>query len=275
MRGVVQFRNRRILPQSMAALASPNGLSSTLSRNIGTKPLSATNAAIRRTNTLARHTNIALNSNNNSLSSSSSSPATISTSTFHSSTAKDSNTNSTTTTSTTEENDARNFTSSSTTLTSGTTINTPPSSDKATSFIDRVKAYGVQAMLGKLVTSERFDRVLKDLIVTSINITEGTVECELLINEDIQNTYGTLHGGAIATIVDVVGTMAILTKDPLRAGVSIDLNVTYIAAAKANENIKIIGKVLKTGKRLAFSEVSFYRSKDNTLLATGRHTKAL
>ena len=130
-------------------------------------------------------------------------------------------------------------------------------------------------MLGKLLTSNRFDKVLKDLVVTSINIQEGIVECELIIHEEIQNTYGTLHGGAIATIVDVVGTMAILTKDPLRAGVSVDLNVTYISAAKANEKIKIIGKVLKTGKRIAFSEVSFYRSSDNTLLATGRHTKAL
>ena len=45
------------------------------------------------------------------------------------------------------------------------------------------------------------------------------------------NGYGALHGGAISTIVDVVGTLALLSKDPSRAGVSIEMNQSFCAAA--------------------------------------------
>lgn len=141
-------------------------------------------------------------------------------------------------------------------------------------FIDRVKVYGAQIMLGTLVTSEKFDRTLNGLTVTGIDTTAGTVTCELVVDTGLQNTYGTLHGGAIATIVDVVGTMALLAKDHLRAGVSVEMNISYLAAAKAGEKVLIHGRVLKTGKRLGFSEVTITRQ-DGTLLATGRHTKAL
>jgi acyl-coenzyme A thioesterase 13 len=152
---------------------------------------------------------------------------------------------------------------------------TPP---PAPTFIDRVKASGAQALLGHLVTSERFDSTLEGLVVTDVNITAGTVTCEMVVTRAVSNTYGTLHGGAIATLVDLVGTMALLTRDPLRAGVSVDLNCSYLAAAKEGETVTIIGRALKVGKRLGFSEVELRRGKageGGALLATGRHTKAL
>ncbi len=116
-------------------------------------------------------------------------------------------------------------------------------------------------MLGRLLTSDRYDRTLEGLNVVQIDISNGVVECELPIDVRHANTYGSLHGGCSATIVDVVGTMALLTKDPLRPGVSVDLNVTYLAAAKLGETVRIVGKVLKSGKRLGFTEVSI-TSKD-------------
>ena len=90
----------------------------------------------------------------------------------------------------------------------------------------------------------------------------------------MQNAYKTLHGGAICTIVDVVGTLALLSIDPTKAGVSVDLNCNFISAAKAGEEIIIEGKVLKSGRRLGFTQVDLKR-KDGSLIATGRHTKAL
>ena len=47
---------------------------------------------------------------------------------------------------------------------------------------------------------------------------DGAVQCELKVTEQLANSYGTLHGGAISTIVDVLGTMALLTRDHTRAG---------------------------------------------------------
>ena len=61
------------------------------------------------------------------------------------------------------------------------------------SFIDRVKAGGAKAMLGKFsMTGSTFDRTLTDLTVTGIS--EGAVTCELPVTKGLTNAYGTLHG---------------------------------------------------------------------------------
>ena len=59
---------------------------------------------------------------------------------------------------------------------------------------------------------------------------EGQARLELEVTAAVQNVNGSLHGGAIATLVDHAGTVAILSADREgRAGVSTDLNVTFLA----------------------------------------------
>ena len=82
-----------------------------------------------------------------------------------------------------------------------------------------------------------------------------------------------MHGGAICTIVDVVGTMAILSLDVTKPGVSVDLNVSFVSAAKSGEQVLIKGTCHKLGRKLGFTEVRI-ESEDGKLIATGRHTKA-
>ena len=106
---------------------------------------------------------------------------------------------------------------------------------------------------------------------------QGTVSCTLTdIPDRLANSYGTLHGGAIASLVDIVGTLALLSQDPLRGGVSVDLNVSYCAAAKVGQPLTITGRCLKLGGRLGFTEVEVRtQTEERTLIATGRHTKAM
>ena len=146
-----------------------------------------------------------------------------------------------------------------------------PAYRSGSTFIDKAKALGANALLGQFTASERFDRVLKGLTVESID--EGRIMCTMLVDEGVQNAYKTLHGGAVSTIVDVVGTMALLSIDATKPGVSVDLNVSFATAAKASSIVQIEGKVLKMGKRLGFTTVDI-RREDGTLVATGRHTKA-
>ena len=80
---------------------------------------------------------------------------------------------------------------------------------------------------------------------------------------------------AITTLVDIVGTMALLAKDHKRGGVSIDLNVNFLKAARTGELVKVRGRVLKLGKSLGFTQVDVLSADGVTLLATGRHTKAM
>jgi acyl-coenzyme A thioesterase 13 len=65
-----------------------------------------------------------------------------------------------------------------------------------------------------------------------VELGDGLAVCSLTVTESLANSYGTLHGGAISTIVDVLGTMALLSKDATRAGVSLEMNQSFCSAAK-------------------------------------------
>ncbi|GLC50518.1 hypothetical protein PLESTB_000388500 [Pleodorina starrii] len=64
--------------------------------------------------------------------------------------------------------------------------------------------------------------------LTVVEVAEGRIVCEMPVSERVQNRYGTLHGGATATLVDTISTAALLTTCP-HSGVSVHLAVTYLA----------------------------------------------
>eukprot|EP00946_MAST-07B_sp_MAST-7B-sp1_P003381 g3381.t1 len=140
-------------------------------------------------------------------------------------------------------------------------------------FIEKAKLHGSNALLGAFVSSGKFDQAFTSLEI--IQIEPGFVKCKMPVETATSNFYGTLHGGAAATLVDIVGTMAILSKDPLRAGVSTELNCSYISAAKINTDVIIEGRLHKIGRRVAFTSVDIFAEDGKTLVATGRHTKSL
>jgi acyl-coenzyme A thioesterase 13 len=142
-------------------------------------------------------------------------------------------------------------------------------------FMARCAALGAQALLGVFIhTGNRFDRTLEGLEVVSVG--SGKVTCSLVVAASHSNSYGTLHGGCTATMVDIVGTMAALCVDPLRPGVSVDMHISYLAAARVGERVTIVGTCLKMGGRLAFTEVKIYLGNEGgKLVAMGSHTKAL
>lgn len=169
------------------------------------------------------------------------------------------------------------------------------------SFIDAAREHGVESLRGPFVTSgTRFDTCLEGMECTSLDTDKGSVVCQLEVTEPLANAFGTLHGGATSTLVDVAGTMALLALDPTRPGVSVELSTTFVAAAKlgeaclahvptlfptpsflnlracalTGERIVVTGNVLKTGRMLGFTEVTIIRKDDEKLLATGKHTKA-
>ena len=56
-----------------------------------------------------------------------------------------------------------------------------------------------------------------------------------------------------------VGTMALLSRDAGRPGVSIEMSQTFCAAAKVGERVTVVGTVLKAGGRLGFTQVEVRR----------------
>lgn len=119
--------------------------------------------------------------------------------------------------------------------------------------------------------SHGFDRALTGVRVESMH--EGKARLSLVVTDSLLNPVRTLHGGAIATLVDDAGTLAIMSADAHgRAGVTTDLNVSYLSAARPGETITIEATALRTGRTLAFVTVDL-RNAEGKLLAHGRMTK--
>ena len=71
---------------------------------------------------------------------------------------------------------------------------------------------------------------------------DGRVTCKLRVDPFRQNRNSTLHGGCIATIVDIVGTAALLTHIS-RGGVSLNINTNYLSAMPGGGVVLIDAKV--------------------------------
>lgn len=102
----------------------------------------------------------------------------------------------------------------------------------------------------------------------------GRIICSLKVPPRLVNSGNFLHGGAIAAYVDIIGSAAIFTTGAKSAGVSVEINVSYLDAAKSGEEIEIEAKVLRVGRAIAFVTVDL-RKKTGQLVAQGRHTKYL
>ena len=143
----------------------------------------------------------------------------------------------------------------------------------ASSFIARAaEAKDASALLGPFRSAGRFDACLERAGMHCTSISKEGVVCELTVTNELANNYGTLHGGCISTLVDVVGTMALLGVDPSRAGVSVEMNQSFCAAARIGDPIRAVGTVVRYGRTLGFSEVTVANASGKTV-AIGRHTK--
>ncbi|KAM9666008.1 acyl-coenzyme A thioesterase 13 [Trichechus inunguis] len=131
----------------------------------------------------------------------------------------------------------------------------------------------VGQMLKSMVNVRRFDRVLEK--VTLVSHAPGRVVCEMKVEEEHANVGGTLHGGLTATIVDDISTLALLCTERGVAGVSANLDITYMSPAKIGEDVVITAYVLRQGKTLAFASVDLTNKATGKLIAQGRHIKYL
>ncbi|KAI4343522.1 hypothetical protein L6164_010861 [Bauhinia variegata] len=105
-------------------------------------------------------------------------------------------------------------------------------------------------------------------------IEPGRVVCSMKIPTRLLNSGNSLHGGATATLVDLVGSAAISTVG-LNVGVSVEINVSYLDAAYADEDIEIEARTLRVGKAVGVVTVVFRKKKTGKIFAQGRHTKYL
>ncbi|KAI9328482.1 HotDog domain-containing protein [Zopfochytrium polystomum] len=111
---------------------------------------------------------------------------------------------------------------------------------------------------------------------------DGRFVWELEVTEEMLNGAGTIHGGCLSTIIDLISSLSKLLIDaandrPLRGGVSLNLSTTFISAAVVGDVLVIEVTVPKIAKKVFFTDTKvFKRGKDGKkgpLVAEGSHTK--
>lgn len=108
-----------------------------------------------------------------------------------------------------------------------------------------------------------------------IDASPGRVVCSLVLQDFHLNRTGTMHGGAIAALVDTVGSLAVGSNGYKMTGVSTDINSTYMSdAGRLGEEVRLEGLCDKQGRTMAFTRVNIYNHAGK-LAARGSHTKFL
>ncbi|KAK2656412.1 hypothetical protein Ddye_009464 [Dipteronia dyeriana] len=106
-------------------------------------------------------------------------------------------------------------------------------------------------------------------------IEPGRIICSMKVPSRLLNSGNFLHGGATATLVDLVGSAVIFTLGAPATGVSVEINVSYLDAAYAGEEIEIEAKTLRVGKAVGVVSVELRKKESGKIIAQGRHTKYL
>ncbi|CAG8850716.1 9422_t:CDS:2, partial [Gigaspora margarita] len=101
---------------------------------------------------------------------------------------------------------------------------------------------------------------------------DGKISAEILIQEHHLNRIKSIHGGMLALLTDVCGSLAVYSKGMHHAGVSIDLSVSYLRSAENGDTLLIDAECVKLGKKLAFTIVEVRNKADKKVIARGRHT---
>ncbi|KAH6756009.1 Thioesterase superfamily protein [Perilla frutescens var. hirtella] len=122
------------------------------------------------------------------------------------------------------------------------------------------------------------ERFIEPMVMQGMKIDtieRGRIVCSFTVPRRLVNSGNTLHGGATAALVDVIGSAVIFTMGAPTTGVSVEINVSYLNGAAVGEEVEIESKALRVGKALAVVSVDLKSKKTGKLIAQGRHTKYL
>ncbi|XP_054085248.1 acyl-coenzyme A thioesterase 13-like isoform X4 [Zeugodacus cucurbitae] len=128
----------------------------------------------------------------------------------------------------------------------------------------------VKAITSIITKSTGFERTMKKVQI--IDGADGKCTAEFKVEPEHVNRGGFLHGGFTATVVDMVTTYALMSK-PCNPGVTVDLHVTYLKAAKEGDTIVVSANTIRAGKKLAFIECVLMQKNDGAIVAKGSQTK--
>ncbi len=108
---------------------------------------------------------------------------------------------------------------------------------------------------------------------------EGYARLSLVLREHHTNPNGVMHGGVITSLMDealgqVVAAARGLETIQVAPHSTVEMNASFLAAARPGDRVVVEGRVLRLGKSIAFGEAEARRG-DGELIAKGRLTFAI
>ncbi|XP_010256675.1 PREDICTED: acyl-coenzyme A thioesterase 13 [Nelumbo nucifera] len=99
----------------------------------------------------------------------------------------------------------------------------------------------------------------------------GFVSCTFKVPPRLTDASGNLSAGAIASLVDDVGEASVHDEDlPLK--VSVDMSISILSTAKANDELEITSRALGQKGGYSGTVILFKNKVTGELIAEGRHS---
>ncbi|XWS18983.1 hypothetical protein CRYUN_Cryun32bG0091700 [Craigia yunnanensis] len=114
-------------------------------------------------------------------------------------------------------------------------------------------------------------RALEGLCITQAR--KGFIRSNFIVPSLASDSEGNWHAGAIATLMDVVGAVAVYTVAN-RVITSVDFSISYYSTAKIKEHVEIDAKVMADKGRLIQVMVEVRRKGNGELIALGKQWMA-
>jgi acyl-coenzyme A thioesterase 13 len=112
-----------------------------------------------------------------------------------------------------------------------------------------------------------------------VSAAHGRVVSRLALEPVHLNSKRILHGAVTASLVDWAGGMALASMGLDKTGVSADIHISYVSAAREGDTLEVEAWVSKAGRNLGFTMIEIRKAtSDGTkgaVVATGSHTKFL
>lgn len=106
-------------------------------------------------------------------------------------------------------------------------------------------------------------------------MTPGKVIAEMLVKQEHSNELGTMQGGMATTIVDFFTSLSVLTipagEHTVQSGVSVNLNIDFMAPIPVGRTIIIDSYTLKSGKQIAYCVCDIFDKETKRHCIRGKH----
>ncbi|KAE9616162.1 putative acyl-CoA hydrolase [Lupinus albus] len=98
---------------------------------------------------------------------------------------------------------------------------------------------------------------------------KGFMLCHFIVDNDLSDENGNWHVGAIATLVDIIGSSVSYTFTSYHQ-VTVDLSISYYSTAKVQEEVEVEAKVIGKKEKLIAVIVQVRKKENRELVAIGK-----